>query len=154
MRVRFIRIYDVEGNRATIRFDHAENGLTSFNKPLQYFEIAGKDKMFYPAQAVYRAVQLWYLHHQLKSLWLYVTPLRILLWAICLALTGCPHLHSEPTIGNYEKTFVALLPVMRQTRFCAKTKSLKNTMLPGPAKAKTQAIHALRRWRYRLKCMG
>jgi sialate O-acetylesterase len=42
----------IEGNRATIRFDHAENGLTSWNKPLQEFEIAGKDKMFYPAQAV------------------------------------------------------------------------------------------------------
>ncbi|WP_183559046.1 sialate O-acetylesterase [Mucilaginibacter sp. SP1R1] len=42
----------IDGNRATIRFDHAENGLTSWNKPLQYFEIAGKDKTFYPAQAV------------------------------------------------------------------------------------------------------
>jgi sialate O-acetylesterase len=41
----------VEGNRAVIRFDHAENGLTSFNKPMQCFEIAGKDKLFYPAQA-------------------------------------------------------------------------------------------------------
>lgn len=41
----------IEGSRAIIRFDHAENGLTSFNKPMQYFEIAGKDKMFYPAQA-------------------------------------------------------------------------------------------------------
>lgn len=42
----------VAGNVATIRFTNAENGLTSFNKPLQNFEIAGKDKMFYPAQAV------------------------------------------------------------------------------------------------------
>ncbi|WP_439697334.1 sialate O-acetylesterase [Mucilaginibacter sp. AW1-7] len=41
----------IEGNRAVIRFDHAENGLTSFTKPMQCFEIAGKDKMFYPAQA-------------------------------------------------------------------------------------------------------
>jgi sialate O-acetylesterase len=41
----------IEGNRATIRFEHAENGLTAYNKPLQYFEIAGKDKRFYPAQA-------------------------------------------------------------------------------------------------------
>ena len=41
----------VEGNRATIRFDNAENGLTSWNKPLEYFEIAGKDKAFHPAQA-------------------------------------------------------------------------------------------------------
>lgn len=41
----------IEGERAIIRFDHAENGLTSFNKPMQCFEIAGKDKMFHPAQA-------------------------------------------------------------------------------------------------------
>jgi sialate O-acetylesterase len=41
----------IEGSRTTIRFEHAENGLTSYNKPLQYFEIAGKDKRFYPAQA-------------------------------------------------------------------------------------------------------
>lgn len=42
----------VDGSRATIRFEHAENGLTSFNKPIQNFEIAGKDKMFYPAEAM------------------------------------------------------------------------------------------------------
>ncbi|WP_431200016.1 sialate O-acetylesterase [Mucilaginibacter sp. P19] len=42
----------IDGDRATIRFEHAENGLTSFNKPIQNFEIAGKDKMFYPAQAM------------------------------------------------------------------------------------------------------
>jgi sialate O-acetylesterase len=42
----------VDGSRATIRFEHAENGITSFNKPIQNFEIAGKDKMFYPAQAM------------------------------------------------------------------------------------------------------
>lgn len=43
---------NIEGQRAIIRFDHAENGLTSFNKPMECFEIAGKDKMFHPAQAV------------------------------------------------------------------------------------------------------
>jgi sialate O-acetylesterase len=42
----------LEGGRAIIRFEHAENGLTSWNKPMQYFEIAGKDKTFYPAQAI------------------------------------------------------------------------------------------------------
>jgi sialate O-acetylesterase len=42
----------MEGSRAIIRFEHAENGLTSWTKPLQYFEIAGKDKTFYPAQAI------------------------------------------------------------------------------------------------------
>lgn len=41
----------VNGSIVTIRFDHAENGLTSYNKPMQYFEIAGKDKMFHPAMA-------------------------------------------------------------------------------------------------------
>jgi len=41
----------VNGNTVTIRFEHDENGLTSYNKPLQYFEVAGKDKMFHPAQA-------------------------------------------------------------------------------------------------------
>lgn len=41
----------VTGNIATIRFEHAENGLTSYNKPLQNFEIAGKDKAFHPAMA-------------------------------------------------------------------------------------------------------
>ncbi|WP_429393036.1 sialate O-acetylesterase [Mucilaginibacter lappiensis] len=42
----------IEGSRVSIRFDYAENGLTSWNKPLQSFEIAGKNKMFYPAQAM------------------------------------------------------------------------------------------------------
>jgi sialate O-acetylesterase len=41
----------VTGSIATIRFTNADNGLTSYNKPLQYFEIAGKDKMFHPGMA-------------------------------------------------------------------------------------------------------
>lgn len=41
----------INGNIATIRFLNAENGLTSYNKPMKCFEIAGKNKMFYPAQA-------------------------------------------------------------------------------------------------------
>ena len=36
---------------ATITFDHAQNGLTSFGKELLGFEIAGSDKVFYPANA-------------------------------------------------------------------------------------------------------
>jgi sialate O-acetylesterase len=42
----------VNGNVATVRFQNAENGLTSHNLPLQNFEVAGKNKTFYPATAV------------------------------------------------------------------------------------------------------
>ncbi|MBB3187021.1 sialate O-acetylesterase [Microbacter margulisiae] len=38
-------------NKATISFDHAPMWLTSFGKELKDFEIAGKDKVFYPAKA-------------------------------------------------------------------------------------------------------
>jgi sialate O-acetylesterase len=41
----------VSGNIATVKFLNADFGLTSFGKPLQYFEIAGKDKSFHPALA-------------------------------------------------------------------------------------------------------
>ncbi len=47
-------LYDsllVKGNEATIKFKHVPNGLTSFGKPITQFEIAGADKIFYPAQA-------------------------------------------------------------------------------------------------------
>ncbi len=36
---------------ATLSFDHADYGLTSFGKPLTLFEVAGDDKVFYPATA-------------------------------------------------------------------------------------------------------
>jgi sialate O-acetylesterase len=39
---------------ATIKFKFAPNGLTSFGKPITQFEIAGADKIFYPAQALIR----------------------------------------------------------------------------------------------------
>ncbi|WP_447642934.1 MULTISPECIES: sialate O-acetylesterase [Chitinophagaceae] len=42
----------ITGNTVTIKFRNAPNGLTSYGKPLQQFEIAGKDKTFFPAQAV------------------------------------------------------------------------------------------------------
>jgi sialate O-acetylesterase len=45
-----------------VSFDHAPNGLTSFRKPLAGFEIAGDDRIFYPAQAVInrdRTVAIW-----------------------------------------------------------------------------------------------
>jgi sialate O-acetylesterase len=37
----------------TISFKYAEMGLTSFGKPLTDFEIAGEDKIFYPANAFF-----------------------------------------------------------------------------------------------------
>lgn len=42
----------VNGAIATINFDNATNGLTSYGKELSHFEIAGNNKMFYPAKAV------------------------------------------------------------------------------------------------------
>jgi sialate O-acetylesterase len=42
----------VNGSIANLFFKNAENGLTSFGKELTTFEIAGKDKIFYPAKAV------------------------------------------------------------------------------------------------------
>lgn len=41
----------VDGPIVKLTFDHAENGLTSFGKDLNCFEVAGSDKRFYPAQA-------------------------------------------------------------------------------------------------------
>lgn len=38
--------------KAIISFKHAELGLSSFGKPLLNFEVAGEDKVFYPAQAI------------------------------------------------------------------------------------------------------
>jgi sialate O-acetylesterase len=35
-----------------LHFDYSEQGLTSFGKPLTDFEIAGEDKVFYPAEAM------------------------------------------------------------------------------------------------------
>ena len=39
-------------NKLLLTFDYADQGLTSFGKPLRDFEIAGEDKIFYPAEAV------------------------------------------------------------------------------------------------------
>lgn len=38
-------------NKLIIRFNYAQDGLTTFNKTLQNFKIAGSDKVFYPAKA-------------------------------------------------------------------------------------------------------
>ena len=39
-------------SRIILTFDYSEQGLTSFGKPLTDFEIAGEDKIFYPAEAM------------------------------------------------------------------------------------------------------
>lgn len=41
----------VEGKQAKLSFNYAENGLSTFGKPLDGFTIAGSDKKFYPAEA-------------------------------------------------------------------------------------------------------
>jgi sialate O-acetylesterase len=41
----------INGNIATIKFKNVPNGLTSYGKPLNQFEIAGADKVFRPATA-------------------------------------------------------------------------------------------------------
>jgi sialate O-acetylesterase len=42
----------VSGNTITIKFSGAPNGLTSYGKALQYFEVAGANKIFRPAKAL------------------------------------------------------------------------------------------------------
>lgn len=42
----------VNGGTVTLKFKFSPNGLTSYGKPLTQFEIAGADKVFYPAKAV------------------------------------------------------------------------------------------------------
>lgn len=41
----------VADNKILLTFDYCDEGLTSFGKPLTDFEIAGEDKIFYPAEA-------------------------------------------------------------------------------------------------------
>lgn len=42
----------IENSKAIISFDYANMGLSSFGQELADFEIAGEDKIFYPAKAV------------------------------------------------------------------------------------------------------
>ncbi|KLT64391.1 9-O-acetylesterase [Pedobacter sp. BMA] len=42
----------IDKNKAVIKFQNVPNGLTSFGKELNLFEVAGADKKFYPAKAV------------------------------------------------------------------------------------------------------
>lgn len=41
----------VEGSLVKLTFDFADNGLTSYGKELENFEVAGENKRFYPAKA-------------------------------------------------------------------------------------------------------
>ena len=43
---------EVLGSKALISFDHTEGGLTPMGKLIENFEIAGSDKVFYPAKAM------------------------------------------------------------------------------------------------------
>lgn len=40
-----------KGKKLILSFDNAPDGITSYGKPLELFEIAGADNVFYPAKA-------------------------------------------------------------------------------------------------------
>jgi sialate O-acetylesterase len=50
----------VSKDTVTVSLDNAPNGLTSFGKPIDAFELSGEDKRFFPARAriVSRGIQL------------------------------------------------------------------------------------------------
>ncbi len=55
--------FEVKDSLVTISFNNAENGITTFDKSVDCFQIAGKDSVFYPAKMVkmnndFRKVQL------------------------------------------------------------------------------------------------
>ena len=43
--------FTVDGNKITIDFNYSEMGITSYDEDIVGFEIAGNDKVFYPAKA-------------------------------------------------------------------------------------------------------
>lgn len=48
----------VEGNKAVLSFDYADDGLmTPDNEPVKGFIVAGEDRRFYPATALIRGRQ-------------------------------------------------------------------------------------------------
>lgn len=48
----FRKMEKTVNGKLIVTFDYSEQGLTSFGKPLTEFEIAGEDKIFYPAEAM------------------------------------------------------------------------------------------------------
>ena len=45
---------EIKDNSVTVSFDKAPNGITSYGKEVSGFEVAGSDKVFYPAKVVVR----------------------------------------------------------------------------------------------------
>ncbi|MBD0823764.1 sialate O-acetylesterase [Aestuariibaculum marinum] len=45
---------EIKGSTVTVSFNNVPNGVTSYDKEVVGFEIAGENKVFYPAQAVLR----------------------------------------------------------------------------------------------------
>ncbi|AXP80058.1 hypothetical protein CJ739_965 [Mariniflexile rhizosphaerae] len=46
---------EIKGSTITVSFNNVPNGITSYNKEVLGFEIAGENKVFYPAKAVLRS---------------------------------------------------------------------------------------------------
>jgi len=46
-----LQSFKIDDSVVTVLFDHADNGLTSFDQKITGYELAGKDKTFYPAEA-------------------------------------------------------------------------------------------------------
>lgn len=44
--------HTIKDGKIIIQFKNAENGITSYYKPVTLFEVAGSDKVFYPAEAL------------------------------------------------------------------------------------------------------
>lgn len=44
--------HTIKDSKIIIQFKNAENGITSYYKPVTLFEVAGSDKVFYPAEAL------------------------------------------------------------------------------------------------------
>jgi len=45
---------EIKDGSVTVSFDNVENGITSYDKEVTGFELAGEDKIFYPAKSVVR----------------------------------------------------------------------------------------------------
>jgi len=49
----FDKIESTKDGKCVLNFNYCDLGLTSFGKPLADFEVAGEDKIFYPAKAIF-----------------------------------------------------------------------------------------------------
>lgn len=45
---------EIKDNSVTVSFDNIDNGITAYDKEVTGFEIAGEDKVFYPAKTIVR----------------------------------------------------------------------------------------------------